>query len=143
MAWAPSHCLPGPVAEERDWLLHQRFLIVRPVSLEHSPRGVDGVDAIADFVGAESPVFVIEAVGAAVGRCDVELDQVDMLADHVGRRANLEIVELVNAGDEVGLPVLDDVTAVGSEEERLGRRLPSSVSRTSPQRARMRCWGKW
>ena len=88
-----------------------------------------------DLVGAVAAVLIVEAVGGAVGRGDVELHQVDMLADDVGRRADLEIVELVIAGQEVGKPVLDDVAAVGAEEQRLGRApARKHVAHVSPER---------
>src|SRR5580692_6519560 len=44
-----------------------------------------------------------------------------MLADDIGGRTDLEIVQLVVTGNQIGMPVFHALTAVGAEEERLGR----------------------
>src|SRR5688572_5084396 len=44
-----------------------------------------------------------------------------MLADDVGWRAHLKIVDEVVIRDEVGVPVLDDVAGISTEEQRFGR----------------------
>src|SRR5215208_10113 len=44
-----------------------------------------------------------------------------MLAEDVGRRAHLEVVDEVIVGNQVGVPVLDNVAGVATEEEWLRR----------------------
>ncbi len=85
------------------------------------PAHVKGRNALAGFVGADGTIFVVPAVGRAIGRGHIEFDQVNVLADDVGWRFHLVIVQLVDAGDQVGVPELDTVTAVEAHDQGFGR----------------------
>ena len=81
----------------------------------------DRIDAVAHLFRAQRAVFIVPAVRRAIGRSDIELHQMDVLPDDVGRRAHLKVVQLVIAGHQIGVPELDDVVAVGPEEEGFGQ----------------------
>ena len=83
--------------------------------------GVDGVDAAAHHAGREGAVFVVPAVGRAVGARQVPLRQMDVLADDVGRRLDLVVVHLELFRDEIGVQVARAVERVHAQHQRLGR----------------------
>ena len=147
VVWAPFQFWPtggGPedVVVLRIVGLHLHvLLLVRVVELrlglefEEAPVGHDRVDPLADLVGAEGAVLVVEAVARPVGGGHVELHEVDVLADDVGRRTDLEVVELVVGGDEVGMPELDRVAGIRTEEERLrGADAGDGLADVAPER---------
>ena len=70
------------------------------------------------FFRTESAVLVVEAVARAVGGCHVKLHQMNVLAQNIGGRADLEIVNQIVVGYQIGMPVLDDVSRITTEEKR-------------------------
>ncbi len=130
----------GAVPEERDRLNGQLCLVAiagrGEILIRIKPAGVvDEAEQILNFLGGQRAVFVVEAVGRAIGRKDVELHEVDVLTQHVGWRTDLKVVELVVVRHQIGEPVLDDLATVGAEEQRFGRALiVKRIGDVAPQR---------
>src|SRR5262245_60526036 len=99
--------------------IHQRHA----GSVDESVGGtvVDGPDHLLHFSRGKGAVLVIETITGAVRRGHVKLHQVYMLAENVCRRAHLEVIDQVVVGYQVGMPILDDVSRVATEEKRLRR----------------------
>ena len=55
---------------------------------------VIGENPVADFLRRKRSIFIIEAIGGAVGGRHIEFDQMDMLTDRVGWRVDLEIIDI-------------------------------------------------
>ena len=93
------------------------------------------MNARLDRGRAERAVFVVPAVGRAVGGGQVPLRQVDVLADDVGGRAHLVVVDLVVLGHQVAVVVDGAVERVQAHHHRLGRLgLGDRVAHVLPQR---------
>src|SRR5215204_2931495 len=82
---------------------------------------IDRPDDFLNFARCERTVFIIETVTSTVGSGNVKLHQVYVLAKDVSGRAYLEVIDIVVVGNKVGVPVLNDVAAVSTEEQWFGR----------------------
>ena len=78
---------------------------------------IDRSDLVLHVLGTKGSVFVVETIACAVRRSNVKLNEVDVLADDVCGRAHLKIVDRVVVRHEIGMPILDDVATVTTEEE--------------------------
>src|SRR5262245_32379206 len=89
----------------------------------YAPALIHRVDPGADGVRTQGAVFIVETVCRSVRRGHIEFHEVNVLSNYVCRRAHLKIVDKIVIRHKVGLPILDYVTGVGPEKERLRRTL--------------------
>jgi len=78
---------------------------------------VDSMNTVLYFIWAEGAIFIVKAIPSAIWCHDIKFNEVDVLANDVGRSPDLEVIHLVVSRNEIGMPELDRLPSISTEEE--------------------------
>src|SRR6185295_10233686 len=84
----------------------------------------------------EGTVFVVKAIARAIGRGHVKFHEVNVLSQNIGGSTHLEVVNQIIVWHQIRVPILDDVSSVTTEEQRL-RRTASAVPHWAERESRL------